>query len=231
MELPYLLKGIIIGVFVSAPLGPIAIFAIQRVLSKGLWIGFFSGLGAAVADGVFALIAAFSVSYVIDFMKENQLYLRIIGGGLLVFMGIKLFYYQTIKHRGKKSLSTGKLIRDFISVFALTLSNPITLFVFGALFAGILPATQNESNSEEFILAGGIFLGAILWWFGLSLIVSIFRSRITLRTLWWINKIAGVLIAILGAIILLGTLLFKDDIPTQGTIPPLEKVLEQEPRF
>ncbi len=202
-------KGLIIGIFVSAPMGPIAVFAIQRVLSRGIWIGFLSGIGAAFADMFYAILAGLGISFIVDFLLENQLQFRGFGGLILILMGFRIFYSNTFKQGRKKALSTGKLIRDFFSVFLLTLSNPITLIVFGTMYASILPPNCENQLQLTLITSSGILIGGLIWWFSLAALVNTFRSRITLRTLWWINKSAGVIIAIFGVLILASLLYFQ----------------------
>lgn len=194
----YILKGLIIGLTVSAPMGPIAVFCLQRTLNKGVWIGFISGLGAAFADTVYAAIAGFGLSIISDFLTEQQFYIRGIGGIFLIIVGVKVFYTNTIKQARKQKVNKGRLLGDFASVFFLTLSNPITVIFFGAVFAGIGLAGEGGSTYLTFLTVAGVLVGAMLWWLLLAFIINLFRHKIRLRSIWWINKIAGALIVILG---------------------------------
>ena len=198
MGLDSIIQGLIIGISVSAPLGPIGVICIQKTLNKGVLAGFFSGLGAAFADTIYAAIAGFGLTFISDFMTDQQLYLRSIGGAFLIFVGIKVFYTNTIKQVRKQRSGKGKIIGEFLSVFFLTLSNPITIIFFGAVFAGIGLVGEDSNTHITFIITTSIFAGALLWWLSLSLIVNFFRHKIRLRSLWWINKIAGVIIVVLG---------------------------------
>jgi len=206
----YLWKGIVVGLSASIPLGPIGVLCIQRTLNKGRKSGFISGLGAAAADGFYAIVAGFSISIIIDSLVEYQLYLRILGGIVLLFLGYKLMTtnpgVQLRKQLRKKR--TG-LFGDFISIFALTISNPITIFVFAAVFAGFGIVDKNSNFVSVVVLILGILLGATSWWFTLSSVVSIFRHKFKLRRMLVINRVAGVLVIIFGLFIF-GTLFFAD---------------------
>ena len=209
MDINFIIQGLIIGISVSAPLGPVGVICIQKTLNKGVLAGFISGLGAAFADILFASIAGFGLSFISDFMADQQIYIRSIGGLFLLFVGVKVFFTNTIKQVRKQRASKSKYIGEFFSVFFLTLSNPITIIFFGAVFAGIGLVGENSNPENTYIVILSILTGALIWWFSLSVIVNLFRHKIRLRSLWWINKIAGVLIVILG-IISIVSLFFMD---------------------
>lgn len=199
MFLDYLWKGIIIGLSASIPLGPIGVLCIQRTLNKGRRSGFISGLGAAAADGFYAVVAGFSVTVIIDYLTEYQTFLRIGGGIVLLFMGYKLFTTNPGKQlRNQLKKKRKGLFGDFISIFALTVSNPITIFVFMAVFAGFNLVESQSDHNIVLSLITGILLGATTWWFTLSTVVSIFRKKFKLRRMLLINRIAGVLVILFG---------------------------------
>ncbi len=208
MFLDLLWKGIIIGLSASIPLGPIGVLCIQRTLNKGRKSGFISGLGAAAADGFYAIVAGFSVSIVIDYLTEYQLILRIIGSIVLFFLGYKLITTNpAVQLRNQLKKKRKGLFGDFISIFALTISNPITVFVFAAVFAGFHVLDPDTPKHSVLILIFGILLGASTWWFTLSSVVSIFKDKFRLRRLLLINRIAGVLVIAFGGFII-ATLFF-----------------------
>ena len=199
MEIEFLIKGLIVGFLASIPLGPVGVLCIQRTINKGRTSGVFSGMGAATVDSFYALVAAFGLTFIINFIVEQQFYIQLIGGGVLIFLGAKIFNTNPIrqirKHRRKKN----KLIEDYFSVFLLTLSNPLALFLFVAAFAGIgMVGSDNRSLKSSFIILG-VFLGAMIWWFALTFFINLFRRKFRLKQLWWINKIAGLVIIIFGA--------------------------------
>jgi threonine/homoserine/homoserine lactone efflux protein len=209
MNLFLLIQGIVLGFSASVPLGPMGLICIQKTLNRGRLAGMVSGAGAAAADMFYAITAAFGISFIVDFIQREQFTLRIIGSIILILLGFKIFItnpaIQLRKQKGKKN----NLIADFISIFFLTLSNPITVFFFGAVFAstGILKSENTFLELCELVL--GVFLGAMLWWFILTTVVNFFRSKFRLKRLWWINKITGAVIIIFGIIAVVGTIFFK----------------------
>ena len=198
MEIDFLIKGIIVGFLASIPLGPVGVLCIQRTINKGRTSGLFSGMGAATVDAFFALVAALGLTFIINFIEEQQFYIQMIGGGVLIFLGTRIFNTNPIqqirRHRKKKN----KLIEDFISVFFLTLSNPLAIFLFVAAFAGIGVVTSKDSSVKSSLIIAGVFIGATIWWASLTFFVDLFRKKFRLKQLWWINKIAGVLIIVFG---------------------------------
>jgi len=198
VEIDFLIKGIIVGFLASIPLGPVGVLCIQRTINKGRTSGLFSGMGAATVDAFFALVAALGLTFIINFIEEQQFYIQMIGGGVLIFLGTRIFNTNPIqqirRHRKKKN----KLIEDFISVFFLTLSNPLAIFLFVAAFAGIGVVTSKDSSVKSSLIIAGVFIGATIWWASLTFFVDLFRKKFRLKQLWWINKIAGVLIIVFG---------------------------------
>lgn len=212
-------------------MGPVAVLSLQRMLSKNVWVGFLAALGSVFADTFYAVIAGFSVSYVVDFLTGKQFYIRSIGGIVLIVLGVSVFFSNAIKQIRNKKVSKSKVFGDFVSTFFLTLSNPVVLVFFGAVFAGILPDEVEMTSYYTTIIVAGIFVGAILWWLGLVFLVYRFRRHIKLRYLYWINKVSGVLIAVLGILSIFSLIYLKnpEDMPFQGKAHSSEKGLLQEP--
>lgn len=198
MGVEFLIKGLIVGFLASIPLGPVGVLCIQRTINKGRYSGLISGMGAATVDMFFALVAALGLTYIINFIEEQQFLIQLIGGGVLIFLGTKIFNTNPIKQIRKHRRKKNKLIEDYLSVFFLTLSNPLALFLFVAAFAGIGMVTSKDSSLKSALIILGVFLGAMLWWSVLTSLIDLFRKRFRLKQLWWINKIAGVLITIFG---------------------------------
>jgi len=192
-----LLKSIILGFSVSAPVGPIGLLCIQRTLTKGQMAGFFTGLGASTANMIYASFAAFGFSVVSSFLLEQQFILRIIGGVFLLYLGVKIFLAKPAERAA--SLEGNGLIRVYLSTLFLMITNPTTILNFVAMFAGLGFDKTASSPSTAFIFVSGVFLGAIFWWFLLSFSVSIFKNKIT-PYLKSVNKIAGMLIISLGCL-------------------------------
>ena len=198
MGVEFLIKGLIVGFLASIPLGPVGVLCIQRTINKGRYSGLISGMGAATVDMFFALVAALGLTYIINFIEEQQFLIQLIGGGVLIFLGTKIFNTNPIKQIRKHRRKKNKLIEDYLSVFFLTLSNPLALFLFVAAFAGIGMVTSKDSSLKSALIILGVFIGAMLWWSILTSLIDLFRKRFRLKQLWWINKIAGVLIIIFG---------------------------------
>ncbi|NVO10215.1 MAG: LysE family transporter [Bacteroidales bacterium] len=202
MAFTLLLKGIMIGLLVSIPLGPIGVICIQRTINKGRLSGFFSGIGAASADTIFAAIAGFSLTFIINFIEEKQRILEVIGGIIIMLLGIKTFYTNPVNQLKRHKKKKNKLIEDFISVLLLTITNPFAIFLFVGMFAALGLAYNGENMVLSLITIGGVFLGGSIWWFTLSSLVNMFRDKFRLKQLLWINKIAGAVIFILGVLAL-----------------------------
>ncbi len=205
----FLLRGIIIGLMASIPLGPMGLLCIQRTLNNGRWNGIVSGMGVASADTFYAFIAAFGVSAVSNFIEAQQFYLRLIGGGILIGLGLKMFLTNpAIQIRNKKN-KHGNLWSDFIYIFLFSLYNPLTVLVFGAIFAGFSIVSTQSHWYNLLQLVVGIFIGALSWWTILVTVVNLFRSKFRLRRLWWLNKIMGAAITLFGLFAFVSVFFFK----------------------
>ncbi|MGQ1909291.1 LysE family translocator [Marinifilum sp. RC60d5] len=199
MDFQYIFKGIVVGLMVSIPLGPIGVLIIQKTIQKGRLAGFISGMGAAVADMFYATVAAFGLGIVLNFIKTQEFYLQLIGSIFLVYVGMRIFLTNPVKQiRGAKKTGKKGMLGDFLSIFFLTASNPIAVFVFVAVFAGTSIFGSNPTLRIELFLILGVLLGGGLWWYTLSTIINAFRKKFRLKQLFWINKISGIIIAVLG---------------------------------
>lgn len=197
MDIIHLLKGIVVGFSVSVPLGPIGILCVQRTINYGRRSGFASGAGAALSDMTYAIITGFSITFIIEFIRENQLIFQILGAILLLVLGIKIFFTAPRLNENATGRPSANLIGDVVSTYFLTISNPLTLIVFIVVFAGFGLAADVSDLRSTILIILGIFIGAALWWFALISIVNLFRSKINEKRLRWINKIAGATIVIL----------------------------------
>jgi threonine/homoserine/homoserine lactone efflux protein len=197
MELQFLIKGVILGFSIAAPVGPIGVLCIRRTLQHGRLSGLFSGLGAAAADTIYGLIAAFGLTFVSDFLLAEQLWLRLIGGAFLFYLGGKTFFSKAAESP-PEGMRHKTLLADFASTFFLTVSNPMTILSFLAVFAGLGLVNVSESYGDAVGLVGGIFVGSALWWLILSEGVTLFRKRVSQRVMRWINRAAGLIIVAFG---------------------------------
>ena len=208
MEWPFLVKGIILGFSIAAPVGPIGILCIRRTLQYGRFSGLFSGLGAAAADTIFGFIAAFGLALVSDFLLAKLFWIRVLGGCFLLYLGGRTFFAKAMG-MSQAGISHKTLVADFISTFFLTLSNPMTILSFIAVFAGIGFMNVSESYSDAAAIVAGIFLGSAIWWLILSEGVTMFRKKVSQQVMVWINRAAGLIIIAFGLVAWLSLLHLK----------------------
>lgn len=195
------LKAILIGLAASIPLGPLGIVCIQKALSKGRWAGFAVGVGSSIADTFYAAIALFSVSFISEFLNRNYDWVMLIGGVIIFLIGLQIALKNPIKDLRRPiagSLSSRRA-RDLLKGFLMTITNPGALVLMLGLFAffGLDLGDGSHPEAAGFVL-GGIFLGTAAWWFLLSSGISLFRKRFRLRQIIAINRISGILIAVIG---------------------------------
>ena len=201
MDLALFLRGLIIGFSIAAPVGPIGVLCIRRTLSEGRAAGFASGLGAAAADAVYGAVAGFGLTAVSSLLLSRQGALRLIGGVFLCYLGIRTFV--SLPASGGAALSGAGLARGFGSTFLLTLTNPMTILSFAAVFAGLGAVDPGRGLFAAVSLVAGVFVGSALWWLTLSLGVGALRSRFDLTALRWANRLAGLIILGFGIAALL----------------------------
>jgi threonine/homoserine/homoserine lactone efflux protein len=200
MDINYLFNGLAIGFSLAAPIGPVGVLCIRRTLAHGERRGLLVGLSAASADMVYGIIAASGVTLISNFIIHEQHWIRFIGGILLMGLGYHTFHSHP---DAKKNVNgTTGHTRAFFSAFLLTLTNPMTLFAFAAVFAGIGLQRILGDRWSATLLVVGIFLGSLLWFSLLTLLTRIFKENITTRGLVLVNKTAGILLALFGVIAL-----------------------------
>lgn len=203
-DVVYLFRGMLIGLMVSVPLGPMGVLIIQKTLQKGALAGFIAGMGAACADLFYATVAAFGLGFVVNIIQTHELILQIIGGIFLIIVGLKIYFDNPLKQiRMKKRVSKTGLLGDFLTLFFLTVSNPVAIVVFMAVFAGASVFGDNPTYGVELYVLAGVILGAGLWWYTLSTLVNVFRKKFRLRVLITINRVSGVIITALGGLVIL----------------------------
>jgi threonine/homoserine/homoserine lactone efflux protein len=194
------IKAIIIGLGASIPLGPVGIMCVQKTISKGRYSGFFTGIGASMADTFYAAIALFSLAFVQDFIMENKVWVMIAGGVIICFIGIKIAITNPVKQLRQPKKSNTKHVQEVLQGLAVTISNPGSLVLLLGLFAFVgIDLGQSEKHTVSVILAG-VFIGTSGWWYILSTTINIFRKKFRLRQLLFMNRISGSIIAVLGLI-------------------------------
>jgi threonine/homoserine/homoserine lactone efflux protein len=194
------LKSVLLGLSVAAPVGPIGLLCINRTLNNGRLSGFFTGLGAATADMIYASFAAFGFSIVTQYLIQQQGWLQLFGGLFLFYLGIKIFMSKPANQAA--NLEGSNLFNMFFSTLLLTITNPATILSFVAMFAGLGLAANSNSLMDAFSLVSGVFLGSAIWWLILSNGVYLFKAKLV-PYLSIINKTSGLLITVLAILSLL----------------------------
>lgn len=185
-----------IGISIAAPVGPIGVLCIRRTLADGRIAGLISGLGAATADAIYGCIAAFGLTLVSSFLVSHQVWLRLVGGAFLCYLGIKTLVAKPSQEAAQAN-SRG-LLGAYTSTFFLTLTNPMTIISFAAIFAGLGLVNTGGDYIAALLMVLGVFLGSATWWLLLSGGVSLFREKFTPAGLLWVNRISGVIITGFG---------------------------------
>ena len=188
-DVELLLRGILLGLAVAAPVGPIGMLCIQRCLAGGFWAGFSGGVGTAVADAVYAALAAAGFAALADLTGPAQAWLRWGGAIVIAWLGWRAATTRPATDAASAPLAAGPL-RLLGVTFLLTISNPTTILSFAALFAALGLAADAPLHASAAAVAG-VFAGSLLWWAALSGAVSILRQRISDESRHWINRIAG----------------------------------------
>ncbi len=200
----FFVRGLVIGFAIAAPVGPIGILCIRRTLAHGRLAGFVSGLGAATADAAYGAVSGFGLTFVAGFLIGQQDWLRLVGGAFLLYLGVRTFVARPTD-RSADAQGTG-LLGAYASTLALTLTNPMTILSFAAIFAGLglAGAAGNYASASTLVL--GVFLGSAAWWFILSAGAGAVRERMTPAGLRWVNRASGAIIAGFGLLALGGLL-------------------------
>ena len=203
--MPIWLRGLIIGLSIAAPVGPIGVLCIRRTLAEGRLSGLVSGLGAASADAIYGMIAGFGLTFISGFLVAQQGWLSFLGGLFLCYLGIRTFFATPADDR-LQAESKG-LLRNYLSIFILTLTNPMTILSFVAIFAGLGLAEKTNDYFSAALLVLGVFCGSSLWWLLLSFGVSIFRGRLTPDWMVWINRVSGLIVLGFGFVALVSVII------------------------
>ena len=194
-------KGLVIGVVASAPMGPVGVLTVQRTLNKGRWYGFVTGIGAAASDIIYALITGLGMSFVMDFVERPKtMYVLQLSGAVMLFG----FGYYTYKSNPTRSIhpsshNKGTLYHNALTGFLVTVSNPLIVFLFIALyarFAFVVPAHPMEQTAGYV----AIVAGALMWWYGLTYSINKVRNRFRIQGIVWLNRTIGVVVMVASLI-------------------------------
>jgi threonine/homoserine/homoserine lactone efflux protein len=205
MPLNFLAKGVIIGFSIAAPVGPIGVLCIRRSLADGRQMGLATGLGAATADALYGCVAGFGLTAISSFLVGQKIWLGLLGGLFLCYLGARTF----ITKPAEKPAEVGGsgLLSAYFSTFFLTVTNPMTIFSFVAVFAGFgLGASPDYLSAAT--LVSGVFIGSGLWWVLLSSGVAVFRSSVNANWMSAVNRVSGAVMLGFG-LYSLSTVFFK----------------------
>ena len=203
--LDFIFKGMLIGIIASAPMGPVGVLCVQRTLNKGRWYGFVTGVGAALSDIVYAGIAGYGMSYVMDFVNNQQYrwWLQLAGSLMLLGFGVYTYRSDPTKNMHQSGNAKGTMTHNAVTAFLFTFSNPLIIFLFLATyaqFAFVLP----DHPFEMFVGFLSIVAGALLWWFGLTWLVDKIRGKFDANGIRLINQVIGAVVIITSGIIFFG---------------------------
>ena len=200
MDLLLILKGIVIGFSIAAPVGPIGILCIRRTLSHGKVIGFVSGLGAATADAMYGLIAGLGLTIITNLLLNYASFIQIIGAVFLTYLGIKIFTATPGVDSAKADGTT--VFTAYFSTLFLTITNPMTIMSFLGIFSG-LGILHSISYLNTFILVLGVFIGSAIWWLILSSFANLFKKKMGDNSLSIINKLSGAILIAFAFIVIM----------------------------
>ncbi|NCC53346.1 MAG: LysE family translocator [Spartobacteria bacterium] len=202
-DLVILLKGWMIGMLTSAPVGPVAMMCIHRTLRENRRHGFVTGAGAAISDSMYATIAALGLTVVSNFLIEREKFFRVSGGVLLLIFGLCFIFFKASADEKEEAFNQ---FTSFGKAFLITICNPVTFFAFAALFAAFGFTQVGTRGMRDVYLIGGVLLGSLTWWFGLCTISSIFRERFAHPDFTLLRRIEGIILTTFGAVVLLSLL-------------------------
>ena len=202
MDLALLARAIGLGFTIAAAVGPISLLTIRRTLAHGQLYGLVSGLGVALADATYAAIAAFGMTTVTNILVGGRTVLGVAGGAVLVWLGLRTFVARPTT--AASDAERPGLLAAFASIWALTMTNPMTILSFAAVFAAL--GLSGGSLVDAATLTAGVLLGSALWWVVLTTVVGRLRTRVTPAALSWVNRASGALIVAFGVLALVGAI-------------------------
>lgn len=200
MDLLWFARGLALGLAVAAPVGPMSLLCMRRTLAVGFSAGLLSGLGVASADALYGAVAAFGLVAVSSVLVSHALWLRLIGGAALIYLGIK-----TVRARpaaATTSSDASSPVGMYASMLALTLTNPTTVLSFAGLFASVGLAEAGGDPTSATAMVLGVFVGSAAWWLALTGGISLARRRLTTGLGHTINRLSGLALVVLGLLAL-----------------------------
>jgi threonine/homoserine/homoserine lactone efflux protein len=202
----YILSGVIMGLIAAVPIGPVNLICIRRSFAFGPVNGFVSGLGAALGDGVFAVITFFGLTWIAQLIQSYDSIIEVVGGALLVWFGFHALLSPVVGkvEDGDTDSGASTLVRATASTFVLTITNPATLIAFASMFASFRAlAGGANSYGDASLVVAGVVGGSAGWWLCLTAVIGVFHAKITDRTVRMINRGSGLLVALFGLAVLI----------------------------
>jgi len=200
VETDLFVHGIVIGIALAAPVGPIAFVCIQRSITRGRLHGIVAGLGIATADAFYAAVTAFGLALISDFLLARQWFFRLFGGLALIAVGLKIFFAPPPEM--KVQADGGSLLSDYSTMLALTLANPLTILFFAIIIPGFGAVISGATWINPALFVIGVFAGEMAWWVILCGSIGSMRSYLTQERLHTINRLAGLVIAAFGVVLI-----------------------------
>lgn len=195
-----IISGLLIGVLVSAPMGPVGMLIIQRTLNKGRWAAFFTGIGAALSDILYCMLTGLGLAFITDFIEAHEFLLQIIGSLVLVAFAIYLFQKNPARALRKRRENKTTFLKDIGTGFLFTFSNPLILFFIIGLF-GRFNFLLPEYRYYHYVAGyASIFAGALLWWYLITFSVNKIRAHFNVRSMWLLNRIIGMVLAVMAIV-------------------------------
>ncbi|MBV9548807.1 MAG: LysE family transporter [Alphaproteobacteria bacterium] len=198
-------SGVVMGLIAAVPVGPVNIICIRRTFAFGPLNGFLSGLGAALGDGVFAVVTGLGLTWVAQLIEGYAALIELVGGMAMVFFGIKTFldsHEPDLEEDREKDKAGASLLGAAASTFALTVTNPATLLFFTGMFAGLGGLAGAGSYTDASFVVAGVVLGSTSWWLVLTTVIGLFHARVDAKRVVLINRFSGLLVAIFGLAVL-----------------------------
>jgi len=198
--------GIMIGVLIAMPVGPVNLLCLQRSLERGFWGGVAAGLGVVIGDGLIALFAALGVGAVTGVIRHYRMTVQTIGGLALVAFGIRLYLTRPQLHHDEhidgRRPSLAAFAWDIPQTFFLTITNPGAVLGLFAIFGGVSSYVQVETYIDAFTMVAAIMGGSLLWWIVLSHTISRFRHHMDVEMLRLLNRLASLILLGFGGLLL-----------------------------
>ena len=204
MDLSFFLKGLLFGFSIAAPVGPIGILCIRRSLTMGWTAGLLTGMGAATADAVYGCVAGFGLAGITGFVVGQRAWVQTVGGLFLCWLGLRIFLFGTDEK--PTAQAPGSAAMGYLSALFLTLTNPMTILSFAAVFAGMGLGSIGAGHMAAGWLVAGVFFGSMVWWIILTSVSSRFNTRMSAHAMRWINRFSGVVLTGFGLTAMIGRL-------------------------